>query len=185
MAEKEKESLESLSEQQVQERLYGDINGQLKSIRKDIAETKRKLYQIRQSRIPAVVKIFKFLVLVAVCLGIIFIFVRGVKWLGNIKNNRLKEPVAEVAAVVVAKNVDVKYTIQVAVYKNNKDAKAFNKLLLSKGYPAFINIYYSKNGSPRYRVCVGKLQSKAESKLLLERLKKEKDTEDSFLVNLP
>jgi len=63
------------------------------------------------------------------------------------------------------------YTLQVAVYNTHDYAEKTSTLLSQQGYPAFISIYYSAYGRPRYRVCVGRYDSMGTAKAALADIK--------------
>lgn len=177
MADKEKEPLRPLSEEEIQHRLYGDIIGKLEPIKREVAEAKRKVHHLKESRRALrFKKTFKFAISAAIFVLIILAFVNGVRWFANIKNN-----ISESARF----STGARYTIQAAVYKNKRDADAFNRVLTAKGYSSFVKSYYTKRGAPMYKVCVGRIDDRREAKSLLRRLRKEEGAGDSFLINLP
>lgn len=171
-----REQLRSLSEKEVQHHLYGDINAKLEPIRREIDKTRKRLYHLKRSSPIRYKKTFRFAITAIIFAPIVLAFINGGKWFANFKN---------INTELARPDISAKYTIQTAVYKNKKDAEVFSKTLTLKGYPAFINLYYSKKDSPKYRVCVGKIKDRKEAKPLLEKLRKEKGAAGSFLINLP
>ena len=174
---KEKEPLKPLTEEEIQHRLYGDIIGKLEPIKREVAETKKQVYHLKESRRALrFKKTFKFLISAAIFVLIILVFANGVRWFANIRNNITKSTRFSIGA---------RYTIQAAVYKNKRDADAFSRILTAKGYSSFVKSYYTKSGAPMYKVCVGRIDNRKEAKSLLRRLRKEEGAGDSFLINLP
>jgi len=168
------------TEKDVQHRLYGDIDNKLKSIRKEIDQTRKKFYNLKRERLNHLKVALNRIATIAVYALLVLIVVNVLRWLINIKNSKIsvaKPAMAETESVA-------KYTIQVALFKDKKDAEGFSKILDGKGYEAFINLYYLKKGIPMHRVCVGKMDDKAKASVLLEKVRKEKEAADSFLINL-
>ncbi len=179
MADREKEPLKPLSEEEIQHRLYGDIIGKLEPIKREVAETKKKVYHLKESRRALRFKnTFKFAISAAIFVLIILAFANGARRFGNIKNN--------ISTKSARFSTGTRYTIQAAVYKNKRDAESFSRALTARGYyPCFVKLYYTKSGAAMYKVCVGRIDDKKEAKSLLRRLRKEVGAGDSFLINLP
>ncbi|MBI2487925.1 MAG: SPOR domain-containing protein [Deltaproteobacteria bacterium] len=74
------------------------------------------------------------------------------------------------------------YTIQVASYKKENDAKDFAEDLKSKGYPVFIIQGKVPGRGIWYRVRVGKFKTVKEAKLGASDLKKQEKEIQSFLI---
>ena len=167
-----KSTSKSLSESDVQQRLYGNIDAKLKSIKKEIEETAKKVYRLKKNRYFYFKTIFLYAAITLVAVSA----VKGYRIIAGRHNQAIR------SAAAISQTA--KYTIQVALYKNNNDAEVFNKLLNLKGYPAFVNFYQSQKGVTMHRVCVGKINNKNEALILLEKLRKEEGAGDSFLINL-
>lgn len=182
---RKKKTFKTLSEKDVQKHLYGQIDKELESIKNDIAETTEKVQNIKRTRqVMADIKILplKIIAVALVITSIFFIYKNSGNWFKNMLATERKPS----TKVDEAKDLSTKlYTIQTAVYKSKKDAGAFNSVLSSKGYEPFVNMYNTRKGTAMYRVCVGKLASKNEARILLKKLRKEKGATDSFLINLP
>lgn len=71
------------------------------------------------------------------------------------------------------------YTIQVAVFKKERDAKNLSINLISKGYQA--TFIASSGNSPSYRVYVGEFQDRETAQIFLDKFKKDEGFKDSFI----
>ena len=173
---RDKKYLQSLSEQDIQKRLYGgvglqlnpakdskkqssskpvktedelqqdkQIQEELRKLKKELENTKRKLYQIKGRKAKTSRTLIKFSIaaVIVLLLGtIIFIFSRpkapgpGVEEAQQLKI----PPVSSVSA-------ETEYTIQTAVYDKEADALRFKDSLLEKGFSAFVFSGASSSGS--------------------------------------
>lgn len=179
----DKRPLRSFSEKEVQERLYGDVNAKLESLKKEIDATRRKLYYQRKHRASMPARIYRYALIILITFSIALFLGSSARWIKRIKHDRPK-PSAAVASAKAEGEIDAKYTIQAAVYKSEEEAEAFNKTLISKGYSPFVNTYHSQKGSAMYRVCVGKFKNKEEAVASLEKLKNEEGAKQSFLIKI-
>ena len=176
---------QALNEKDVQKKLYGNINAELKSIRKGIKETKKKAYKAKINKLRKERKFNPANAIkpAAIIIMPLFLFV----FFKSISSKDISAPSVKLKTAKSFEDCDSaegKYTIQTAVYKRKTDAQAFLDKLSNKGYPAFLDYYYTKSKNQMYKVCVGRIDAKIKAEKLLSQVKKEKGAEDSFLVNL-
>ena len=105
-------------------------------------------------------------------------FTRGLTEGGSKKKETISNDIAAVAPI----ESDGRYTIQVASYNSEDDAKDFAEELKSRGYPAFITQGGVPGRGTWYRVRVGKFKTVREARLFAYGLKGQEREIQSFLI---
>ena len=106
-------------------------------------------------------------------------FTRGLTEGGSKKKETISNDIAAVAPI----ESDGRYTIQVASYNSEDDAKDFAEELKSRGYPAFITQGGVPGRGTWYRVRVGKFKTVREARLFAYGLKGQEREIQSFLIS--
>ncbi len=190
MFNKKEKQFKKLTEQEIQQRLYGiaqkipkkepeqvkiapqEVQEKKVSFEKSPpAELKSKSIRLPWKKVTA----FALIVLVAV-FGLNYFFK---------KQPTRKQPTSEVKQATKtpapASLTNKPYTIQAAVYKNEVDAIRIASKLKKENLAAYVAKATSKKGKIRYRIYVGGFSSVNEATTLLSKLKTRMGFPDSFL----
>ncbi len=206
---KKKTALNSLSEEDIRNRLYGSAVGistdaleklpkKEKSAQKEVSEADKK-YDLDRSKIcndlaalrAELVQAKKRLDrlkgvnakktrLIIISSIVIFLFILLIAVATRkIFSHRISQPQVKVSAKKMS------YAVQVAVSGKSTDAENLKSGLEAKGYKPFIHKSLYTSGKDKFTIYAGTFNDKKSAKEIMERLKKREGIKDSFITNMP
>lgn len=97
----------------------------------------------------------------------------------KIFSHRISQPQAGVSAGGMS------YAVQVAVSGKLIDAENFKSALGAKGYSLFIRKSFYASGKDKFTIYAGSFNDKKSARKTMERLKAREGIRDSFIINMP
>lgn len=188
---KQKHSLKRLTEKEIQKKLSyagSESNDLIDSFNKKSFETdtsneenefkKLRFFEKENLKLMPNILSKKVIALFLLCFGIVGIIFIIFK---SIPKMRYTEKFSSNKSASTQES-SKPYTIQVAVFNKEEDAKALSIYLISKGYQAtFVNTS-PQNKKPYYYVYIGEFSEKIAAQLYLDKFRKEEQKfKDSFI----
>jgi hypothetical protein len=206
---KKKPVLNSLSEEDIRNRLYGSAVGvssdalgkftkKEKSVQREVSEADKE-HDLDRSKICSELAILrseliqakrrldrikgvnaKKIRLIIISSVVVFLFILLTAVLfRKIFSYRISRPQAGVSVGKMS------YTVQVAVSGKPADAENLKSDLEDKGYKPFIHKSLYTSGKDKFTIYAGSFNDRKSAKETMERLKEREGIKDSFIVNMP
>jgi len=206
---KKRPALNSLSEEDIRNRLYGSAVGistdalgksskKKKSVQEEVSEADKEhdldrskicsdLATLRVELVQAKRRLdrikgvnAKKIRLLIISSIVVFLFILLTAVVfRKIFSHRISQPQVRVSAKKIS------YTVQVAVSGKPADAENLKADLEAKGYRPFIHKSLYASGKDKFTIYAGSFNDKKSAKEAMERLKKREGIKDSFIVNMP
>lgn len=174
-------------EEKYDAKIKKEVKEELESLRSEFKRLKEEVNRLRKQReaLERAQVRFKFPFLktqhliiigsVVVLLAVIIVSILVVRFM--FAKVSVKRPTPAPTAVMPSKV----YTIQAYTTSKREDADNVVRLLFSKGFPATVKEVKTPLGKGQYVIYVGEYLSKTDANESLQKLRKEKEFQDSFI----